>query len=148
MFNKIFIGALAVLAMACAGLFWYGQSKAEEAATWKQAHSDMQVINAEWQDRLEKKKAELRRVAVLSTEREKRRAALAKQAAGLRQQLRSLSRLDQDVENYLERPVPAGLLERLQLHAAAKNGTGDGEAVPAKPLALELPNPGDQRQPD
>jgi len=141
MLNKIFLGAGLALVAACAGLFWWGSSKAEDAAKWEQAHLELQTVNAEWQSRFDEKTAELARVSVISTEREKRRQSLVNEAESLRQKLRSLSRHDQNVSDYLVRPIPVGLLDSLQQYAAPDAGPTASEAIPARPLALELPGP-------
>ncbi|WP_417831724.1 hypothetical protein [Terasakiella sp.] len=142
MLNKIFLGAGLALVAVCAALLWWGSSKAEQAAKWEQAHSKLQKVNAEWQTRFDEKTAELARVSVISTEREIRRQSLVNEAESLRQKLRSLSRHDQNVSDYLVRPIPVGLLDSLQQYAAPDAGPTASEAIPARPLAVELPGPG------
>jgi len=139
MLNKIFIGALAVLAMACAGLFWYGQSKAEQAARWEKSYQDVAEQNRDWQQKLEEAQKRQAEIESISVERERRRQALAQQNISLKQHIRSLSHEKPKVRSYLDNPIPVDLLDSLQQYTATDGSTQDGETVPTSPLALTVP---------
>ncbi|WP_417790266.1 hypothetical protein [Terasakiella pusilla] len=146
--TKITIGAIGVLLLACGLLFWMYDVKASEAAMWEEAHSALKTENQKFQLELAEHKDRLAQTERISTERERKRAALHQQNRNLQQHLKELAYAQPEINSYLDQPIPPDLLGSLRQYAAPDGSALDRESVSAGTLANPMPLADDPGEPD